>query len=371
MNTALTDLNLGVGVAAHRHDEHLARTLEAVDALLVDAGLVPVAKVVAASDGSTAAEKIAAEHGWSFRRISAGVPRTLAAARESARRACGGDAQLLVDGDVAIQPGWLPQAVALLRENERLAGVSGSIDEAHWTGGALVGGRHDVYGTAGSTNARELRDVALWRRAAVDAAGGFDSWLPWDDEAELAGRLASAGFSLTTLDRTVGIRHGIARDSFADIRDFVRSGKMSGPGFVLRRARGTMTFARNLARYRNGMLVFLWVIAGAVTAFMGQEGSVWMIWLWATAGLLVFFAVLRQSLPRAFWRGVRALIVGASVVRTLALPFGLPRLGMAPRPIAPPKTEEEAGAMRAAVGDDMMFRAAPRDPDEPPPLVAR
>ena len=58
MNTALTDLNLGVGVAAHQHDEHLARTLEAVDALLVEAGLSPVAKVVAASDGSTVAETL-------------------------------------------------------------------------------------------------------------------------------------------------------------------------------------------------------------------------------------------------------------------------------------------------------------------------
>jgi hypothetical protein len=365
----MNDLHLGVCVAAHGHDAHLARTLAAIDALLADAGVAPAAKVVAASDGSTAAERIAAEHGWSFRRISPGVPRTLAAAREAARRACGGDAQLLVDGDVAVQPGWLAPAVALLREHERLAGVSGSIDEAHWRGGALVGGRHDVYGTAGA-GMPTPRDAALWRRAALDAVGGFDPWLPSEDEAEVAERLRGAGFALGSVDRPIAVRHGVARDSLGDVMEFLRKG-MGGPGMVLRRARGTMGFARHVARYKGALLLFAWAVFGVVTAFLGRDGGPWMIWLWATAGLLVFFAVLRQSLPRAFWRGVRALIVGAGVVRTLALPFGLPRLGVAPRPIAPPREEAAAGAepLRAVAG--MPFRAAPRDPDEPPPLVAR
>lgn len=369
MNTALNDLHLGVGVAAHGHDAHLARTLEAIDALLVEAGVTPAAKVVAASDGSTAAERIAAEHGWSFRRISPGVPRTLSAAREAARRACGGDAQLLVDGDVAVQAGWLAQAVQMLRDNEHLAGVSGSIDEAHWTNGALVGGRHDVYGTQGHA-IHALRDAALWRRTALDAAGGFDPWLPSEDEAEMCERLRMAGLSIGSMDRAVGVRHGAARDSLGDLRAFLATG-MSGPGFVLRRAKGTMAFPRHIARYRGALLLFAWVVFGIVTAFMGRDGGPFMVWLWATLGLLVFFAILRQSLPRAFWRGVKALVVGAGVMRTIALPFGLPRLGVAPRPIAPPReaTVGEDGETRAVAG--LPFRGAPRDEDDPPPLVNR
>ena len=368
MSTALDDLHLGVGVAAHGHDAHLARTLEAIDAVLLEAGVMPAAKVVAAADGSSAAEKVAAAHGWSFRRISPGVPRTLAAAREAARRACGGDAQLLVDGDVAVQPGWLAAAVALLREHEHVAGVSGSIDEAHWRNGALVGGRHDVYGTHGASTMRTLRDAALWRRSALDAAGGFDPWLPGEDEAEMCERLRMAGFSVAGVDRAVAVRHGVPRESFADVANFLRSG-MSGPGMVLRRARGTMAFPRHLARYRGALLLFAWAVAGIVTAI--AFGSAWMIWLWATAGLLVFFAVMRQSLPRAFWRGVRALMVGAGLVRMLVLPFRLPRLGVAPRPIAPPRegATEEPPVERAVAG--LPFRAAPRDPDDPPPLVLR
>jgi hypothetical protein len=147
---------------------------------------------------------------------------------------------------------------------------------------------------------------------------------------------------------------------------------MSGPGLALRRAKGTMAFSRHLARYRGGLLLFAWAIFGVVTASLGREGGPWMIWLWATVGLLVFFAVLRQSLPRAFWRGVKSLVVGASVMRTLALPIGLPRLGVPPRPIAPPReTAADDEGVQRAVSGGMPVRAAPRDEDEPPPLVDR
>jgi hypothetical protein len=369
MSTALTDLNLGVGVAAHEHDEHLARTLEAVDAVLTEAGVIPTARVVAASDGSFAAERIAAEHGWSFRRISPGVPRTLAAAREAARRAAGGDAQLLLDGDVALQAGWLDEAVRLLREHELLAGVSGQVDEAHWRAGALVGGRHDAYGTGPGGPAQLLREAALWRRSALDAVGGFDPWLASEDEAELAGRLSASGFGLSALGRPIAVRHGVPRDSFGDVRAFLKGGRMSGPGLALRRSMGSMAFPRHIARYRGALLLFLWIVAGGVSVFLGKDRGPVLVWLWASAGLLVFFAVLQQSLPRAFWRGVKSLLVAVSVVRTLALPFGLSRLGMGPRPIAPPREGDSEEARAAGGGGGMPFRAAERDPDEPPPLV--
>src|SRR6185503_14066407 len=109
------------------------------------------------------------------------------------------------------------------------------IDEAHWARRALVGGRKDVYGTGAGGPARTVRDVGLWRRAAIDAVGGFDSWLPSEDEAELAGRVRAAGFGLWNLAATAGSRHGVPRESMAEVRAFVTGPGMSGPGIVLRR----------------------------------------------------------------------------------------------------------------------------------------
>src|SRR5262249_14263710 len=56
MTVQLSEVKLGVGVAALGHDEQLARTLESVDAVLGEARVTPVARILVASDLSTRAE---------------------------------------------------------------------------------------------------------------------------------------------------------------------------------------------------------------------------------------------------------------------------------------------------------------------------
>jgi hypothetical protein len=375
MNTTPDELKLGVGVAAFGHDASLGRTLTGIDAALAEAGIVPVARVVSSADGSGQAEPIATEHGWSFRRSSAGAPRGLAAAREAARRACGGDAQLLVDGDVELQAGWIAAAVEQLRAAESLAGVGGAVDEAHWAHGALLGGRKDVDGVGAGGPRAYLRDAALWRRSALDLVGGFDPWLPSEDEAELAGRLAMAGFGVRALGQTIAVRHGTPRDSFADVRNFLVHRAFHGPALVLVRSRGAMAFGRHLARHRGGFALLLWALVGL--GLVATAPALLMIWMWATLGGLAVAAVLTQSLPRAFFRGLRAACEALSAVRALGLPIGLPRLGLAPRPLEAARPggtddEGEGGSSGESGGGHggIPFRVAPRDPDEPPPLVA-
>jgi len=358
---------IGVGVAAFGHDASLGRTLTGIDMVLAEAGITPVARVVSSADGGGAAETIASEHGWTFRRSSAGAPRCLAAAREAARRACGGDVQLLVDGDVELQPGWIDAAIEQMRTAESLAGVGGVVNEAHWSHGALIGGRKDVDGIGAGGPRAFLRDAALWRRSALDHVGGFDPWLPGEDEAELAGRLASAGFHLRALGQVIAVRHGTARDSFADLRRFVTTRELLAPALVLVRARGTMAFGRHVARHAGGLLLLPWALAAA--ALLAFAPTFLTVWLWATLGGLAFAAVLKQSLPRATFRGLRALCAGASAARALVAPIGLPRLGLPPRPLEVAGASTGDGeAAPARVG--MPFRTAPRDPDDPPPLVA-
>jgi len=333
---------------------------------------VPTARVVASADAAGQAEAIALEHGWSFRRASAGAPRGLSSARESARRACGGAVQLLVDGDVELQAGWLAAALEQLAGGDSLAGVGGAVNEAHWAHGALVGGRKDVDGVGAGGPRPLLRDTALWRRSALDLVGGFDPWLPSEDEAELAGRLAMAGFGVRALGQVVAVRHGTPRDSFADLARFVGTRAFQGPALVLVRARGSMAFGRHLARHKGGFLLLAWVLAGV--ALLALVPPVTTIWVWATLGALACGAVLAQSLPRAFFRALRALAEAVSAVRALVLPVGLPRLGLAPRPLEAPGAAGEASEGEAT-GDGarrggMPFRSAPRDPDDPPPLVA-
>ena len=250
----LHGFTLGVGVASCRDEAHLARTLDAVDQALRETGLAPTARLLVAAEHSATAETRAHERGWTYRRILPGSPRTRAAAREAARRGAQGAATLVIDGDVALEPGFLSPALALLAEREAIGGVGGRVDEAHWRSGALVGTRSDVDGAGAGGSTRHLRDVALWRREAVDAVGGYDVWLPSGDDEELAGRLRMAGYGLVTLDLKAGVRHGPARDSRAEFISRLSSGEMNGPGLILRRSRDTMAFGEHLRRSAGRLL---------------------------------------------------------------------------------------------------------------------
>ncbi len=362
----LHGFTLGVAVACCRDEAHLARTLDAVDQALLEAGIAPEARVLVAGEHSASAEARAQERGWSYRRILPGSPRTRAAAREAARRAAGGTATLVLDGDVALEPGFIGPALAVLSEREGIGGVGGRIDEAHWRAGALVGTRRDVDAVGAGGPASRLRDVAVWRREAVDTVGGYDLWLPSGDDEELTGRLRMAGYGVVTLDVKAGVRHGAARDSRAEFISRFAGGEMNGPGIVLRRTRGTMAFGEHLRRSAGRLALVAWLLVGAVVAIAGSAAGMGTIWSYVTAGMLAFFAVLRLSLPRAFWRGLTRALEGLGIVRNLVLPVALPRVGAPPRPIAPPRESGAEG--RGAAGEP---RPHERDPDEPPPIVRR
>ena len=327
-----TESTLGVGVAALDHDLHLARTLEAVDAVLAEAKLVPVSRTVVSADGSREAERVAREHGWHLRWLPAGSPRTLASAREAARRAAAAELVLLVDGDVEPAIGWLPRAHDKLLSTSLVAGVGGQVDEAHWSHGALVGSRRDVYGAGSGRTVSALHDVALWRNPALEAVGGFDPWLPSEDEVELGARLGQAGLSLVALGTTAGTRHGPPLGSLEDLRHRLSGGRLNGPGLVLTRARGTSLFGGHVLRYRWEIFAFLWLVAGVVTGGLARAGDYYWVWLSASAGILVALAVLRTSLSRAFWGALLAVAHGLGIARNLVLPAQPRKTGPPPRP---------------------------------------
>ncbi|MEO6463005.1 MAG: hypothetical protein ABIP29_08000, partial [Candidatus Eisenbacteria bacterium] len=292
----------------------------------------------------------------------------------AARRAAGGSTTLVIDGDVAVQPGFVRPALAVLADRDGIAGVGGRVNEAHWRRGGLVGGRRDVDAAGHGGAAFRLRDAVLWRREAIDAVGGFDVWVPAHDDEELAGRLRMAGYALVALDVDAALRHGVARDTAAEFAARLRAGAMNGPGLVLRRARGTMAFGEHLKRYSGRLALVGWLLLGGVAALFGRQAGLGTIWAWITVGMLVFDSVLKLSLPRAFWRGLTAIAEGLGILRNLVAPVALPRVGPAPRPIPPPSASPSPPPSDSAEARSAAFAADRRpegDADDPPPIVPR
>jgi hypothetical protein len=174
------------------------------------------------------------------------------------------------------------------------------------------------------------------------------------------------------LATTAGVRHGTARWSLGDWWHGLKTGEHAGAGMALRRTQGTIGFGRMLARQRGALLVFLWFLLGAALAVATRVGGPFVVWGWATVGVLAFFSVLRWSVRRPFFGGLTLLAQGLFIARQLALPFGRARLGTPPRPIVAPQARtavESPSAGEVREVPNPFERALPRDPGEPPPLV--
>ena len=130
-------------------------------------------------------------------------------------RSCGSGAQLgfqysrgryllLMDGDMRLDPGFLPVAIEMLEQNPRLAGVGGKIAEP-----VEVNEEYEQRRKRFSPDNRvgpvtRLDSSGLYRRAAIELIGYLtDRNLHASEEFDLGARLHCAGWTLTKIDRLI------------------------------------------------------------------------------------------------------------------------------------------------------------------------
>jgi GT2 family glycosyltransferase len=181
-------------------------------------------EVIAVDNGSTdGAPAWLAENAPEVRILDLGANRGFAAAANAGIAAARGEAVALVNSDVELDPGWLGHALGALRADEGLAAVAtkmvtlgdpGRVDDAgdvlrrdgvceQRGRGRPDDGRWDVPGEVFAACA----GAALYRRAAVEAVGGFDERLfSYLEDVELGLRLRLAGWRCAWEPRAVA-RH--------------------------------------------------------------------------------------------------------------------------------------------------------------------
>jgi GT2 family glycosyltransferase len=234
-------------------------------------------------------------------RVRDGVRCTAALARAAGQAMTRSRYLLFVDGDTAIEADWLRQAVALLEATPDVAGVAGKLREVYYRDGRRVGATDDFFrmGSA-AEEAYQLGGNAVYRRAALDAVGGFHAGVISHEEAELAARLRQAGHRLMRLPATVGTHHTGARDTFGECWRRFRSGLNVGYGQVLRLTVGTALFrghARALNRYLACLgFLALGVVAAGLTV-LGRPAPA-LVWLGAAGLVCAAFALRAGSVRR-------------------------------------------------------------------------
>jgi glycosyltransferase involved in cell wall biosynthesis len=184
--------------------------------------------------------------------IAARYPVRIVQLLRAADRGCGVAAQLgfqhargkyihLIDGDMELPPGFLPEAIALLETRPDLAGVGGQLEElrpeSHLSRirASRPKAQHQMPGEVD-----RLNGGGLYRRQAIEQAGGYlgHPGLHAHEELELALRLRAAGWKLARTG-SVSMRHAAHVDPpFKLLARRWRSGYAFGAGELLRSALG-------------------------------------------------------------------------------------------------------------------------------------
>lgn len=263
---------------------------------------------------------------------------TAAAGRVAGQEATRGDYVLFLDGDMELAAGWLGPAIDYLEAHPEVAGIAGRVldlprswegpgreeDGAGSTGGASANGAGTVGVRASDKVAVDPSDpggrsaaggavldpvtvpfvagASLYRRAALDAVGSFDTALYSDEEPELGLRLRAAGYTLVQERRLMAFHFTDPPDRLLTTFRRWRRNLYLGAGQIVRKHLGRPylgVWLRERGFFIPPALAFLALLL-AVAAW-AATGRATLVVAWVVAMVLVVLGLAwrRRSLESA------------------------------------------------------------------------
>lgn len=215
----------------------------------------------------------------------------------------------LIDGDMELDRGFLPAALAALAADPSLAGVSGSVEELNLESLEYVRRIRRVPASMAAGEVDRLNGGGLFRSEAIAAVGYFsDRNLHGHEEFDLAIRLRTAGWRLARLPvRFVG-HHGHKTEAYRLLLRRWQTRYLCGSGEALRASLGTVRLAGTLkglpevrlwlAVVGSWVAIPLWLVAapGPWTACLGLAAILFgpvavMIWRTGSVALGLYSVV--------------------------------------------------------------------------------
>jgi glycosyltransferase involved in cell wall biosynthesis len=287
MSGALPEVS--IVIKALNEQRRIAATVESALAAIDGAGLH--GEVILADSASTDRTV----------EIAARYPIKIVQLDRIADRSCGAGVQLgyqhsrgrficLIDGDMRLDDGYLPDALRFLKDHPDCAGVGGIVVEREADNLEYVkrATAHDADRVAGMVD--QLDCGGLYRRAALEAAGYFgDRNLHSREEMELGVRLRVRGWTLARIDVPAVDHFGHSGNAYALLLHRWRTRLAFGTGEVLRASIGRDAFWPALRKMRHELLllgaVHVWWLALIVVGVAAALSIRWALALAALAAL--------------------------------------------------------------------------------------
>lgn len=267
--------------------------------------------------------------------IASAYPVVIAQIEPPARPSCGLGPQLgyqysrhaflcLIDGDMLLDPDFLPAALAFMAENPSLAGVTGHVEEMEIANLEFTRrvNRNAPENRTGSVD--RMNGGGLYRREAIEKIGYLsDRNLHGYEEFDLGARLRSAGWRLHRLDRRFVRHYGHTENSYKLLVRRWRSKYIFGLGEMLRASIGKpyfLTLFRELPELRLWIGIHaLWIFCLALLIALPDK----LLALGLIVALLIAIVALMSLRKGGFSMGLYTVV--AWFFNAAALPVGFLR----------------------------------------------
>jgi glycosyltransferase involved in cell wall biosynthesis len=253
---------VSVVIKALNEERHIRAAIESAIAAVMRVG----GEVILADSGSSdRTVEIAREY-----------PITVVQLRHPRERRCGVGPQLgfqrargefvyILDGDMELDAGFLPQALAAMDADSRLGGIAGAVEEESEASYQFRGRKRRAHER--HVRVCEWLDMGgLYRAEALRNVGYFSNRnLHAYEEMELGLRLCAAGWTLRRIATPGVVHHGRTEGNWPLLKRRWKSRYLDGAGELIRAAVGRPYFYRTLQTQRHllvGLAVWIGVLGG-------------------------------------------------------------------------------------------------------------
>ncbi len=281
---------VSVVIKALNEERHIEQAIRsALEAVRVVGGEV----ILADSGSSDATVTIARRYPVRIVRLRDVEERRCGIGPQLGYQVAGGRYVYILDGDMELDPAFLPHALEAMDGNPQLGGVAGMVEECS-EASYQFRGRKQRNSESRPGIAPALEMGGLYRREALEQVGYFSNRnLHAYEELELGLRLSSAGWEMRRLP-VRGVRHhGRSEGSWSLLLGRWRSRYLDGAGELLRVSLGRPYFWEALLSVRHlivALLIWAGLLAGLALLF---ATPVLLVLTVLAAGILILIRFMR------------------------------------------------------------------------------